>query len=953
MMAAWKVVFLYLILLTGNTESFLLEDCYVIKELQEICKQRGLSLVHQNIRGLQANFENLCAVIDNHNIDILTLSETHLYNDEPQDLVSISGYELITRNRTSGKGGGVCIYIKEGIIWERREDLESKNIENIWVEIFFKNSHSFLICCIYRPPDTSKYLPKTFNNDFDVMLQSLTKEAIVMGDCNVNYAKSNDNREFKSILSLNGFKQLVNEPTRTTHLTSTIIDIIATNKENIKETKVIPSSFLRKLNHRKFAPKTIRCRDYSKYNPEIMKQHLHDADWSSVYETTNVNDSIKAFNEILETNFNEQAPIIEKKVKGRPCPWLTEPLKRAMNERDKMLRKAKKSNKEIDRSTYKKLRNRCNNQLRQSKSKYHQNQLNENELSPKRFWDTLKKIFPTKQSTSVPKTNNRKQLTETFSNWFASVVKKLKEKAMPLRDFVWGYSKSFQLRTTKSFRFEYVSVVHVRKHLKKLKRTKATGLDNLPPAILKDTADIICKPLCHIINSSLRNGSFPEVWKKARVVPVFKSGKTSLPENYRPISIVPVLSKILEKAVHHQLSLYLEDNKLLSDRQFGFRHKRSTEMASTLLCDSIRQRVGEGKLVGAVFLDLSRAFDTINHANLLNHLKSYGVSGSELEWFRDYLFGRTQVVDVDSVYSSIQPLYTGVPQGTILGPLLFNIFFNTFEECLKNSNTLQYADDTVIYIGHKDIKQLSKLLNEDLSAISNFFYENELLANLKKGKTESMLFGTNQRLSKINHGLELFYREQIIKNTDSYKYLGNIVDPSLTLNTDFDAKYKKASNRLKLLARVRPFLTKSAALKIYNMLIIPILTYCSQLHSSKTKTQSSKLQSIYNRAYTIIGQLNARLQNPEHSMSLNNCLFVRKCMDRRLCANFHDYFTLLQHTKNTRGNNSLLKLPRVKLEFERKGFYFFGAKVYNELPNEIRQLSEFESFKKSLKDQFF
>jgi len=524
---------------------------------------------------------------------------------------------------------------------------------------------------------------------------------------------------------------------------------------------------------------------------------------------------------------------------------------------------------------------------------------------------------------------------------------------MPLRDFVWGYSKSFQLRTTKSFRFEYVSVVHVRKHLKKLKRTKATGLDNLPPAILKDTADIICKPLCHIINSSLRNGSFPEVWKKARVVPVFKSGKTSLPENYRPISIVPVLSKILEKAVHHQLSLYLEDNKLLSDRQFGFRHKRSTEMASTLLCDSIRQRVGEGKLVGAVFLDLSRAFDTINHANLLNHLKSYGVSGSELEWFRDYLFGRTQVVDVDSVYSSIQPLYTGVPQGTILGPLLFNIFFNTFEECLKNSNTLQYADDTVIYIGHKDIKQLSKLLNEDLSAISNFFYENELLANLKKGKTESMLFGTNQRLSKINHGLELFYREQIIKNTDSYKYLGNIVDPSLTLNTDFDAKYKKASNRLKLLARVRPFLTKSAALKIYNMLIIPILTYCSQLHSSKTKTQSSKLQSIYNRAYTIIGQLNARLQNPEHSMSLNNCLFVRKCMDRRLCANFHDYFTLLQHTKNTRGNNSLLKLPRVKLEFERKGFYFFGAKVYNELPNEIRQLSEFESFKKSLKDQFF
>lgn len=424
------------------------------------------------------------------------------------------------------------------------------------------------------------------------------------------------------------------------------------------------------------------------------------------------------------------------------------------------------------------------------------------------------------------------------------------------------------------------------------------------------------------------------------------------PENYRPISIVPVLSKILEKAVHWQLSEFLEKNKLISDKQFGFRKKRSTDMATILLCDSIRRKVGHGELVGAVFLDLSRAFDTINHATLLRHLKSYGISGKELEWFEDYLFGRTQVVDIDSAYSNCQPLYTGVPQGTILGPLLFIIFFNTFEECLKNTDTLQYADDTVIFTGHKDVSQLSKLINEDLDTISHFFYENELLANLKKGKTESMLFGTNQRLKKVNQGLDLFYRGEKINNTDSYKYLGNIVDPTLTLNPDFDAKHKNASRRLKLMAKVRPFITKSAALKIYNMLIIPIITYCSQLHSSKTRTQRAKLCSIYNRAYIIIGCVNAKLQNPEQSMALNNCLFVRKCLEKMLCENFHDYFELLSHTKNTRGNNSSIKLPRVKLEFERKGFYFFGAKVYNELPGEIRQIVEFSGFKKALKDFF-
>ena len=518
------------------------------------------------------------------------------------------------------------------------------------------------------------------------------------------------------------------------------------------------------------------------------------------------------------------------------------------------------------------------------------------------------------------------------------------------RELVWGCNNTLKSRTKKIFNFEYVSVIFVRKQLKLLKRSKATGLDNLPPSMLKDAADVICKPLCHIINISLCNGSFPEIWKKARIVPVHKSAKTSLPENYRPISIVPVLSKILEKAVHLQLSAFLEDNKLLSNKQFGFRRNRSTDMATTLLCDSIRQKVGEGKLVGAIFLDLSRAFDTINHANLLNHLSTYGVAGNELNWFQDYLFNRTQVVDIDGFYSNEQPLYSGVPQGTILGPLLFIIFFNTFEECLKNSETLQYADDTVIYTAHKDISQLSNLLNEDLISISNYFYENELLANLKKGKTESMLFGTNQRLSKTPKQLELFYRGERINNTDSYKYLGNTVDPSLTLNANFDAKYKNASKRLKLMARVRPFLTKVAALKIYNMLIIPILTYCSQHHSRKTCTQSNKLQSIHNRAYTIIGDVNASLQNPGKSMTLINCLFVRKCMDKRLCENFDEYFNLLHHSKNTRGNNTLLKLPSVKLEFERKGFYFFGAKVYNELPNKVRQIDDFEKFKIALKD---
>ena len=177
---------------------------------------------------------------------------------------------------------------------------------------------------------------------------------------------------------------------------------------------------VRKLNHKTFPPRTIRCRDYSKYDPATLKQQLENTDWSAVYETNKINESIKAFNTILEGAFNNHAPIIEKKVKGRPCPWLNRTLKSKMNERDNLLRKAKKSNLESDKLLYKNSRNRCNNLLRQAKSKYHQDQLNENNLNPKRFWDTLKKIFPTKQKTNVPKSNNRASLAETFSKWFAT-----------------------------------------------------------------------------------------------------------------------------------------------------------------------------------------------------------------------------------------------------------------------------------------------------------------------------------------------------------------------------------------------------------------------------------------------------------------------------------------------------------------------------------------------------
>ena len=212
-------------------------------------------------------------------------------------------------------------------------------------------------------------------------------------------------------------------------------------------------------------------------------------------------------------------------------------------------------------------------------------------------------------------------------------------------------------------------------------------------------------------------------------------------DNYRPISILPVMSKIIEKAIHLQLVKFLDQNSLLSEFQFGFRPKLSTDLAAIHMFDNIRESVDSGKLVGAVFIDLSKAFDTVSHSTLLEKLPQYGIEGIEYAWFKDYLFSRKAVVSYNNPVSDEQDLYTGVPQGSILSPLLFIILFNDIASVLQHSRIVKYADDTVIYLADKDLKNVQLRLTEDMGLISKWLKENELIINMKKVKLKRFCLG--------------------------------------------------------------------------------------------------------------------------------------------------------------------------------------------------------------------
>ena len=931
----------------------------------DIFQKKGIKIVHQNIRSLFHNLTNLiCFLDENKNIDIIALTETHICNEtynNTNGLYNIPGYTFEKKNRRKGKGGGVGVYISDRLNWVRRKDLENDETECLFIEVKLKNSKNVIVGCLYRPPDGSLYLNKNFNDIFQDVLSAVNEtllETIILGDVNANYLKRNDSRELKEIIATAGFKQLITEPTRVTENTKTLIDVILTNNENaISSVAVIPLGLsdhdmiacTRKINHQKFSSRTIKCRNYKNYNPNKLMDDIASHDMDAIYEIKDVNAAWGYLRNIIATCFNKNAPIICKRVKGRHCPWLTEELKTKIHRKERLLRKARKSKLTADWEKYKTERNKSNNAVNSAKQTYHQNLLQENQQSPRKFWQLIKQIFPcTKQkSASRSSTAENTTLANKFCKYFATIANRLKEKMFPLRDFVWSKVTTTK-KTDKIFVFGYVSNIFVQNQLKSLQRNKAAGIDDLPPGLLKDVRTKIARPLTYIINLSLRTGVVPSDWKIARVTPIHKGG-TIDESNYRPISILPVLSKILERAAHQQLSNYMEENDLLSTKQFGYRKKRSTELASLLLTDNIRKSIDKGNLVGALYIDLSKAFDTLGHSILLSKLKSYGIRGKASEWFTDYLFHRRQICIINDVTSEATAVTCGVPQGSILGPLLFLIHLNDFELCLAHSDIILFADDTVVYTAGKTIEEIERKLNSDLKNVADYLAENELIINLKKGKTESMLFGTAKRLS-INHPeLKLNYKGVNINSTTEYKYLGTVLDKTLSMNTNFNLTYKKASSKLRLLNALKRHLTIKAVEKVYKSMILPCILFNCSMQLNLNDSKQQKLSSLDRRVASLLPRKQPKIIN---DINRHVVLLVRKCLEGLTCENFTKYFAIQNHTKHTRNNNAMLQIPKVKLQIGKLGFYSMGVKMYNTLPLNLRKKESYQLFRKSLFTHF-
>ena len=394
-----------------------------------------------------------------------------------------------------------------------------------------------------------------------------------------------------------------------------------------------------------------------------------------------------------------------------------------------------------------------------------------------------------------------------------------------------------------------ITTTEVRKIILSLKNS-SPGWDEIPASIAKRCVNNYIEPLTHIINQSLKEGVFPSEMKLARIVPIYKCGDSSNISNYRPISVLSFFSKVFEKIMYNIVIDFMDNNNAIYKYQFGFRQKHSTQQAIITLVNKITTCLNSGDLVIGVFLDLKKAFDTVDHNILLKKLYAYGIRGIALKWFESYLTDRSQYVTFDGIRSDTQTIKCGVPQGSILGPLLFVIYMNDICNVSNLLFTVLYADDTSVLLSGKDLADLIRCLNIELQLLSTWLKANKLSLNAQK--TNYIIF--HRARLKIDDTLlnSIYMNGSVINCTMSLKYLGVILDSKMSWIQHIAYVKNKISKGIGIMYKARRYLNKKSLVNLYHSYVYPYLIYCIESWGNAARCHLDPLFILQKRIIRII-----------------------------------------------------------------------------------------------------
>lgn len=596
--------------------------------------------------------------------------------------------------------------------------------------------------------------------------------------------------------------------------------------------------------------------------------------------------------------------------------------------------------------------------VREARSQYFQGKLETDERNPKVTWSVINSVLGrTSDSSSVGRlTVGQETVTDpaliaaAFNDYFSNIGAKLASEFDSARDFM----QHMSVFNNYEFKFDPVTVEYMISLVSSMKSSGA-GYDEIPMNIFKDNLQTLAPIITFICNSSLTSGVFPARLAKAKVTCVYKSGDPTLVSNYRPISVLPAFSKILEKVVYIQLNNYFVQNNLFSSSQFGFRGNLSTETAVHEIADILYSDFDSGRFGLGVFLDLSKAFDSLDRSILLEKLRCYGLNDSALRWFVSYFCARKQYTVIDKVSSDTLPVFYGIPQGSILGPLLFIIFVNDIVKVSSVVRFILYADDTSVLLSSSNLEQLFRSMNTELVSISRWFTNNKLTINTNK--SHYVIFHRKQRpVPEISSSI--LVDGKVVERTFQVKFLGVQLDEHLDWRKHTGHIIRKLAKYVPILYRIRNNLTEKSLKLIYNSLIYPNLIYCNSVWGACASGSLNSVFLLQKKIVRAIAGVRAREHTAPlfHSLCLlrittinlyMSCVYIFRSL---LGINICDWFVRYECLYDTRlSSANTLVVPFVRSSHSRQSIRYNGVQVWNSLPNHIREIEDYNLFKITLK----
>ncbi|MCU7800728.1 MAG: hypothetical protein KZQ70_11410 [gamma proteobacterium symbiont of Lucinoma myriamae] len=937
---------------------------------------KGLKIGHLNIQGLSNKIDQLRIMLQSNfnKIHMIGLSETKLTGNHADAAFEINGYQKpFRKDRNTNGGGGLLAYVKNGISCIRKTDLEIDLLECIWIEIKPTNSKPFLVAHVYRPPNSNVH----WNDLFEASLEKAFEQELeiyVLGDFNRDLLSEHVKKSWLDYTESFGLTQIISEATRVTNISKTLIDHIYCNiQENVTFVDVpkiglsdhFPVFFTRKQNS--CLPKTkhftISYRSFKNFDETKFIGELQSVPWDIIHMFDDTDDMLDAWTDLFLEVVDNNVPIRQHRVKHKNQPrWLTHEILDAIKVRDRH----KALGLEND---YKIWRNKVTHLIRQSKKEKYETYIDQNKQKPGSIYQIFQEVGAgkgQKRQTNIGLLKNGDshiedphEIANTFNDFFVTVASKIKEPVInssheKLREYC-----NSKLPADTNFKIPPIERDKVLKSLLNVNVSKATGTDNIGPRLLSFAAPYIADEITFICNQSILTSEFPQKWKEAKVTPLFKNGSCEDVNNYRPISILPTLSKLLEKHVHDSLLHHLNLYELLHKTQSGFRPKHSCETALLSMVDSWLDALDNGKLVGVLLVDFKKAFDLVDHEILLSKLKIYGLSDEASAWFKAYLTQRQQLVSLSNVQSDLRYVTCGVPQGSILGPLLFLLFINDLPLYTKSVYTDLYADDTTLYDIQGSLTDVERNLQEALKNLHIWCKCNGMVINTDK--TKLMIVTTSQKRQRMEkENLNLVYVNDSLLTVCKEKVLGVFVDHNLSWSEHVKYLSKKINSNIWLLSKIKHFLSLSHRVQFYKSYIQPHIDFCNTVWGNTSEANKSKIFRLQKRACRVI--LDYNVENIYEAMSslgimsifdrifFRKAKFMYKVYNGLAPSYIADNFEVRQVNESTpalRSSTSGCFIPpKPKKELFKNSMRYSGCLIWNSLPNNVKQAESVESFHK-------